>query len=308
MKKKHRNQKVVVNPVVPEKPKRRPRQMAWLIVGVLAVAVGLWAVLYFGKKETIDYTVEYILAKVTPTPVCQDKVPVLIFRYSDDNIVSRQANGMEKIQCALAGSGTMVKMQNGEYQIITAEHVFSVHGPAGYQAQKYMVQVLREGGNVVTRNLADARPSLGKPGLADVAECKVSLGNKDKIAPFSPFFGHDDGVETYTEYTLCIGKPEDKVVRSLVSGETATLLCMDEIPGTGGMQLFLVDYDSIPGESGTGFVDRYGNLFVLKSSLDKGANGVEITNKKLREIGVISEDKKGFSYLTGFFKINPGQK
>jgi hypothetical protein len=250
------------------------------------------------KKE--DPVLQLIDSKLVPEPVFVDIQPVAIFQYGDEDVA--RVGNMEKVDSHLAGLGTMVRLPDGAYCVITAEHLFTKHKEVNYSCQRYAVKVLREEGALITRNIVSAQPFFkDRAGLIDVAVCMVGQNRSVKIQPFSPFSGGGGKSESYSEHKLCVGDPEDKVVLSLVTGEKATLLCMDEIPGASNAYYFLISYRSIPGESGTGFVDRRGNLYVLKGSIiDKDVASV---SANLKEMGVTTGDTKGYSLVAGPFSI-----
>lgn len=203
--------------------------------------------------------VKYIEAKLLPNPLSETLIPVLIFQY-DGGQLSAGANGLQKVFSYLSGSGTMVRLSNGRYCIMTTEHLFSVHHPHNRTCHNFIVRVLREKEDVITRDLISASPFFaGRPGLVDLAVCEVSeTGRTQKIVPFSQYHCGDSGIEGGKEtFNICEGNPEDLTIRSLVSGESAKLLCMKEVPNTNGLRYYVVDCDSIPGESGTGFVDNH---------------------------------------------------
>jgi hypothetical protein len=247
-----------------------------------------------------DTSMEYILCKLSPNPVAEGFYPVVIMQYDGTNT---GIDRVEKIIVAVAGSGTMVKLSDREYCVVTSEHIFSTHKGLNFTCPSYVVKVLREKGDIITRTLVDAKPFFtGKTGLVDVAVCMVSSHSTGRVPPFSPYQGGGGEPEQHKNPRLCEGKAEDLVIRSLVSGEEARLLLTEEIPNT-GMRLYIVDYESIPGESGTGFVDRQGNLFVLKGGLD--SDSVGNINKELRAKGRIDRDKRGYSTVVGSFSIKP---
>jgi len=58
----------------------------------------------------------------------------------------------------------------------------------------------------------------------------------------------------------------------------------------------MVDCQSRPGESGTGFVDRCGDLYVLKGPM---IDGVEGANKLFKSRGLINEERESFTFVIG---------
>lgn len=120
--------------------------------------------------------VKYIQNKLCPNSISTNLLPVLIFQYEDTGMMG-SALVPQKIYSYLSGSGTMVSSPNGSGKsaIITVEHLFSVHHPANQKCRKFMVQVLREKTDLITRDLVCASPFFaGRPGLIDLAICDVS--------------------------------------------------------------------------------------------------------------------------------------
>ena len=247
--------------------------------------------------------VKYIQDKLCPNAISTTLLPVLIFQY-EDNGAMRPSSVPQKIYSYLSGSGTMVTLPNVKSTIITVEHLFSVHHKANQTCRKFMVQVLREKTNMITRDLVCASPFFaGKPGLIDLAVCDVSLtGGRQDIFPFSQCHSGDDHVDrTKTDFNMCNGNPEDLIIRSLVSGQEATLMCMVEIPNTNGLRFYVVDCKSIPGESGTGFVDRHGKLFILMGAI---VEGVDAFNQHFKRFGKIKKDRQHYSIVIGSLSVN----
>ena len=276
-------------------------------VVVLSV-LGLWSVAPFDKQVPLDNknlleeevnTLEYIKAKLSPEPISDVFQPVVIFQYNDNEVAKR--GGVEKVHCYLAGSGTLVRLSDGSYRVVTAEHLFSVHREANLACPKYMVMVLREKNAAISRDIVEAKPFFqDKPGVVDVAVCAIESGMSTKITPFSPFHSGDVQTRSTIQHRLLEGKPEDLVVRSLVSGQEATLFCTIEIPGACNINYCLIDYHSVPGESGTGFVDRKGRLYVLKGTIVYGAVAL---NEQLKKLGAITSDRKAYSLVAGAFAL-----
>jgi len=149
------------------------------------------------------------------------------------------------------------------------------------------------------QSIVSARPFFkDRPGLIDVAVCMLGSDRRLKIQPFSPIYGHNGPSRTDQFYAVK-GKPNDLIVQSVVSGEEARLILGHKIPHTNA-RCFLIDYKSFPGESGTGFVDRRGNLYVLKGS----SNDAGYVNALLKGDGVIREARDGYSLIVGPFDLN----
>jgi len=273
-----------------------------LLVLTLAVIGGGLSLFFSCKtveKAETDPALKYILNKLSSKVVVEGFIPIAIMRYSDDKSVAQV--GDKEVAASFAGSGTMVCLSEGNYCLVTCEHIYITPKDSNIESFMYGVRDLRDKGGVIDKGVVAVKPFLvsGGTSVMDIAFCRVELGAVRAIRPFS--HRPSESYEVNIQAVVCKGKPEDLTVRSVVSGEKAKLLLEEKISGTDNQYLYVTDYKSIPGESGTGFVDNKGRLFVLSSSIEGGS-----LDKLLRDIGVIDKDKESYShsYLIGPFLVN----
>ena len=244
-----------------------------------------------------DPAVAHILAKLSATPVVEGFEPVVIVQHG-----GKLKTGMQRAFSYVAGSGTMVNSGRGMHCVMTAEHIFSRGRKQNHTHPCYGIRVLREDSEFLSRHLVAANPFFrGAPGIVDIAACMVSTTWTEAIEPFSNYQPGGGEVEKRTtNFNICVGPEDKRTIKSLVSGEGARLLAMVKIPGT-KLHYYVVDYQSISGESGTGFVGSDKSLYVLKGSV---VEGVEDFNLKFKQLGVIQEDCQDYSIVAGGLSIN----
>ena len=275
----------------------RPVIRLSLIVTVFLVAVTIWELSRPAKNDQ-DPALAFIESKVSARPVYEGLTPVLIFQYNDTRVVT--IGNAERIDSFLAGSGTLVKLSSGKSYVITAEHIFTTYKKGNYEDPKYAVKELQSKSKFAMGSLVSANPFfIGKTGFVDIAVCEVGSDRNISIKPFSSYQGADGTSENHPEHNLCVGDPKDKVLWSLVSGQEVRLLCMEKIPNVRDFYYYIINYKSVAGESGEGFVDRFGRLYILKGTI----NEVGSVNKELRKMGVIDKDNDGYSIVIGSITI-----
>lgn len=194
--------------------------------------------------------VGYILSKVPKKPVNSRFTPVIIHRYDGKDY-------------KMVGSGSVFNNHQGNTLIVTAEHVLSSKEENSFYAYQtimngsdekyYAIESFEYDGNQITSEPADV--ALLKPGQLEKIE-NITDGRYDK---------GNDGINSHCipEYKEGMGS-----LISLVSGKSinilGTALNLDE--GKKDVRYIIVDYNSIKGESGSGFVDQNDNIYVLKGS------------------------------------------
>lgn len=169
------------------------------------------------------------------------------------------------------GVGTLYLNSTQREIIVTAGHLFQQDG------QEYLWSFRR------LYPLANWREPIASaafvPGAEklDIAFC-VS-GPLTPIRGFCPFRIGDLEMSNFTCHVL----PKSFELRSLVSGKATT--CGGKVV-QGPVSYAVVPWNSLPGESGTGFVNKDGNLFVLKGSVavmpnDCGVIGVPLGTERV---------------------------
>jgi hypothetical protein len=194
--------------------------------------------------QSVD-PIRIILGKSSRNPVQSRFDPVLIFRLDRG----------ERDAGHFAGSGSRFMGKSGE-QIVTSEHLFS-HGSG---EQMYAYQPLRSGNNMVygiEKVMNTGKEIGGGTGMADVILLKT--GDAKPILGFSVHT-----LKTTTVSTMLTSFTKAPFLRSLVTGEEVRMLGKTTDPLGVNVDYMLIDYPSIDGESGTGFVDKDDNIYVLK--------------------------------------------
>jgi hypothetical protein len=192
----------------------------------------------------------YIRAKVTQQTVMRGAYPALIYYKTVDT-------GIEGFLC----SGTVFTDPARGLQIITAEHVFRKDMKANHTLE---VKLLRGELNTahcyingIVRNSKDFNGY-------DMVVCDIS-DTPTVPNQFSDYTHEETGKSFYANVVI-LGK-KLPTVRSIVSGETFPTIGYyrlgDESAGTNGAVFIIADCHMESGESGTGFVDPNGGLWIL---------------------------------------------
>ena len=267
--------------------------VALVLVAVTVVAFCVW------RGSSKQATFEYLQSKLSPVPVSNVFHPVAILRYGNQDVC--KVNGVDTIYPRLAGVGTMFKAIDGKHYVITAEHLFTVHKPINDIRKKCAVKLFRDNSSSVGA-IVKASPFFPqKPGLVDTAICVVGQDPNVEIEPFSQFYGADRPQQVTITSLQYAGKPEDESLQSLVTGEMTPSFYKGEIVGAEGAFLYCIGFAGLDGESGTGFIDKRGNLYVYVASLS--SKDVSDMNADFKERGIISRDRRSYGIAVGPFKL-----
>ena len=188
-----------------------------------------------------------IINKLAKTEIKSKFTPVEIYHLS-------------KNEAFFAGSGSLFVGSEGE-QIITCEHLFrkELGNPEfAFRKIRPLEQKITHGIHAILHKGVElsVRPS----DSPDVVIVKT---------------GDTKPIECYSDHTLFVKQDQahivkaDKLVKikSLVSGESVRIVGILKSVHDSGTEYVILDYISIPGESGTGFVDENDHLYVLKGIL-----------------------------------------
>jgi hypothetical protein len=193
--------------------------------------------------------IDYILNNIPEKPVNSRFTPIIIHRYDGKDY-------------KMVGSGSIFNNHQRNTLIVTAEHVLSSKEQNSFYTYQtitkdsdekyYAVESFEYDGYQITGEPADV--ALLKPGQLEKVE-NIIDGRYDK---------GNSGISHCTpEYKEGMGN-----LISLASGRSVkilgTALNLDE--GKKDVMYLIVDYDSIKGESGSGFVDQNDNIYILKGS------------------------------------------
>ncbi len=224
--------------------------------------------------------VNYINSHLTQDDVYPGYFPALIY-------YTTQETGASGFLC----TGTIFNTASNGVEIITAEHIFR--------------------NDIMGHHTFEVRPLRGS---IDVPICYM----KDIVATSSNLSGLDAVVATLDTNPVVLGQFSDYVyremgqnfyapvvvhdrplptLRSLVTGVTSQTIGYvrrGEEGTSNGAIFILIEYHAYHGESGTGFVDQYGGLWVLHAGPEDGAEQDmcdeyhRITGKSIKAIASVS--------------------
>lgn len=232
-----------------------------LLVAGIAVVL-LISILVMDRAAQAPIVVEdYIVAKTTRDEISSQWTPVMLYVVTKD-----RARGKH------FGCGTFYTSTEGEL-VITCEHLF----PVSEGVQDVAFRKLRPFESDITHGIekvlwkGDAIAPGTKP---DVVVLKVG-----DIQPIQ-FYSHQP-IEVWSETQAFRLLSDPIVLTSLISGEKVRLVGFAQSTMDQGVLYGVIEYHSLSGESGTGFVDDNGSLFILKGTLtpDSDPTGGQIDVK-----------------------------
>lgn len=229
--------------------KRKPVRKDPTMVSILALLVVFGAGAFWLLKQTPKHpppptppppsNETLILQKLSKTKTASYCTPVHIFR---GNI--------------FAGSGTLVEMSVRGPRIVTSAHLFE----RASGTNLYFYRELQPHGNE-RKPIASIESIEGATQFKDEVDIALCVpGPARPIVGFSSF--RSGQFETY-QNEKWITLSDHILIRCLTTGEqTYCVGQMERMPA-----YFLLSYDSLPGESGTGFVSEKDELFVWKGRI-----------------------------------------
>ncbi len=229
--------------------RRRPANPLGVLAKVMLFLLAIFALSILwqpGKNANKqDDNEKIILGKLSSKQLKSKFTPVLIYRSLDGK------------NAAFAGSGSLFVGSQGE-QIITSEHLFS----KSFGTQIFAYRKIRPFEEIVTHAVEKVLYSgQGIDGSNQQAADAIILktGNAKPIVCFS---SHEHVENRHTAGITPFKKTIE--VTSLLTGEKVRVIGRANDSGDTGVNYALLDYPSIEGESGEGFVDENDNLYVLK--------------------------------------------
>lgn len=227
----------------------------WWVVPVIALILGWW--LHNNNQPKVvpeeenDVTLAsrhaYITSHITKTNVHPNLRPVLFLRGD-----------------TMSGYGTLVlnKSANTNYNyIVTASHLFSETEPG---SDYYDFVELKSTGPTQRNHISSVAVDIMKAGdnqeiIQDVAQCHI--GEPKLIQRTSKV--RISGVRSFDDKGA-VGKTDQKTLTSLATGEKYSLIGqVNAIHGS----YWLMLYESMHGESGSGFWGDDSNLYILSGSM-----------------------------------------
>ncbi|MGB8815917.1 MAG: hypothetical protein WCC74_01585 [Minisyncoccia bacterium] len=227
---------------------------------IILIAIGLSTIagnLFAEKSEPINYAIneKIIQSRITTNAVGCKYSPVFIYRSLDFGKTG-----------SLAGTGSLY-VENGQNNIVTAEHLFDK--TMGKQVFVYrplrpyepfwtfpIERVLKNGSDIVRQKNKGPDVTILRCGSLKVIDCfsENLLTNKMSVISYS----RDQ-----------LGKR----LTSLITGKTFPVVGMIVLSNNKSVKMFVIEYTSICGESGTGFIDQEENLYVLCSNYSGNMDG-----------------------------------
>lgn len=218
------------------------------IISLLALSVLLTIFVIMPRlKNKIDAE-HVIVGKINNEQVGSRFTPVEIYR-------------LDKESAYFAGSGSLFVGSEGE-QIVTSEHLFRKEfGNATFAFRKLrpLEPEITHGINAILHKGTELAVRSGE--LPDIVIVKCGVTNL---------------ISCYSDRTLLVRQDQGNVsrideittARSIVSGESVQIVGVLKSAHDVGTQYVILEYASIGGESGTGFVDAHDRLYVLKGIPD----------------------------------------
>lgn len=243
-----------------------------LLVAGIAVLLFLSNPTTNRNAETPIVAEDYIVAKTTQRQVSSKLTPVMLYLISKDRKVAQHL-----------GCGTLYTGAQGE-QVVTCEHLFPIARGTNDVAFRKLRPLEKDITHGIEKILQKGE-DLSTTGKPDV----VVLGVGD-VQPIQ-FYSHQPQVWDETQKLTIYDDPI--TLTSLISGEKVRLVGFADSVLDQGVAYGVIEYRSIPGESGTGFIDDDGNLYVLKANVQ---TETDPTNGRINVMG-------GLSFVYGAIRV-----
>ena len=258
-----------------------------IVLVVMLITIALVGIAYYfatrppGTEPEIE---SYIRSQLTQKDIAPGFEPAAIY--------FRNPGMTNEIFCCV---GTIFRDTNHGVQIATAEHIFrtNIHSPKTLSVRALRGKMDPEV-TYVNRILATGR-DLGGANHDERDIVVASLGIRPVVLePYSGFLDSEIGQNFWGP--VLIGKTKIPRMRSLLSGEYVnTLGYARRGEGTNGALFVLIEKHVRRGESGTGYVDDYGGLWVVHSGTDTREEeaaiceeGHRITGKDITGVATVS--------------------
>jgi len=248
-------------------------------IGTIVVLniIALIGIIYYLIIQSSNHEPEiesYIRSQITQKDVAPGFEPAFIY--------FKRPNMTNEMFCCV---GTIFSDKNSVIQIATAEHVFrtDIHS-----SQILSVRTLRQKMNppvaYINRIIATGK-ELGGPDHDERDIVVASLGSEPVVLkPYSGFLYNEIGQNFWGN--VVIGKTKITRLRSLLSGEYVnTLGYVQSRQGTNISNFVLIEKHVRQGESGTGYVDDFGGLWVVHSGTEDKNEEAEICKEGKRITG-----------------------
>lgn len=249
---------------------RKRKKKAVILTSCLLLVIGTVVLMISSRKSSDrkawdESTEGRLLQSAVVSPVDSKFRPVLVYRY-------RGAN-----RPAFTAVGTEFEGTNGPV-IVTVEHLLVKK----FDHELFVLRLLSPDEHRVTNGVAsiayrnteaglprDTDVVFLKPGDPALIEC---FSEKSENVPESAQVFFFDNVQ--------VGDRTIKSLKSLITGKEYRVIGASKSP-----QFILISYLSQAGESGSGFVDEYGQLYVLSGGTRDGTNPVSFLSGPFSNLG-----------------------
>jgi len=248
--------------------KKRTRRLLWLGCGIAIIGIIVSMLLHKGRnddrKAWDESTEGRLLQSASLTQIDQRFRPVLIYRY-------RGAN-----RPAFTAVGTAFEGRNGT-AIVTVEHLLIKKFVDELFVLRYLSPDLHQVTNGI-QSIASRNVDIGLP--ADMDVVFVKPGDPARIECFSDKTeGVPETAKVFFFDNVQVGGKVLKSLKSLITGKEYSVIGASKNP-----QFILISYASQAGESGSGFIDEYGGLYVLSGGTREGTRPVSFLSGPLVNI------------------------
>jgi hypothetical protein len=255
--------------------------MKKIIIVLLMPLIGL-ITLTACRQKTVDVE-DYIVGQLVSREVSKKYEPVMLYRTKDFK------------KNYHAGVGTIVSSPAGRKYLLTVEHLFQ----RNHGTQYFLTRSLKpyqdyiSGDRGVIEVSQKGKEVAVSPYISATDVAMLEIGAPKPIECFSEF---SEGISYRDNEKFGMQPIQSKfLLRSLISDKSYQVLLWSD--NEKGSKLYVIPYASLPGESGTGFIDENENLYVLKGSLDD----IKISQGVLKT----PIPKGGCSMLIGPFNFKP---
>lgn len=239
------------------KPKIKKHHIYWtailsIVLTLIKIIVGHYETekRLYPTDLTAQQTEDYIVSKVSTARISDRYTPVLLYRMVGDSVY-------------FTGSGTSFVGKDNGTEIVTAEHVFGTNCP--YGDTPFGARILRPLDPDIAVELISVIADSVTYGDRDIAVARAQdmTATPVKIHNFSSRGQGTNSIGTADHITLSSGRNIYRL-QSLVSGKWYDIVGSEMIPGSTNTAIGVcLNCYSVPGESGTGFQDEEGSLYVL---------------------------------------------
>ena len=211
------------------------------------------------RKEWDDSSIGYLLQHASTNLVHPGYRPVLIYRYRTTN------------HGAFTAVGTWFQGKSGPL-VVTVEHLLQKK----FSDELFVIRFLSPDEHTATNGLVEVayrNVEAGLPADNDVVFIRPTQGEAKRLPCFTERaeeMPQEVEIKLFDHFGVAHG-----TVRNLTS--LVTGMAYPVVGGTDAPRHIAIAFDSKAGHSGTGFVDEYGQLYVLSGGPRNTVNGLPIS-------------------------------